>query len=395
VSGLDQELHNFLCNSSRDAQGQAGSLALVTDVERPALPTLRPARGLQRFRWTSSILAVVAVSLSTVAVSSRPATAASLASEKAQATILLNHINNINARVGVLGQRYDLAQIKLNTIKNKILNARATVKQIEQNVKRGNDQLRSDAIFAYVTNGSAAKNNPLFTPNASSIGATNVYNQLAEGNISSTLASLKNYKIELTQERSLLNAEVQRAALVTRGAAKSLHDAQALERSLTSALSQVKGQIASFIAQAQAATAAKDAAQLKNAQPVAGFPAPPPNSRANIAIRAAESYLGVWYQWGGASRSGVDCSGLVMLAYEAAGIYLPHYSGAQFADTMRVPLIDIQPGDLLFYGYNGDEHVAMYVGHGMMIEAPQTGYRVHITPVRLGYGFAGLGRPRG
>jgi len=365
----------------------------VTDVERLAPTALRPARELQRFRWTSSILAVVAVCFSTVAVSPRPASA-SLTSEKAQAAVLLNRINNLNARVGVLGQRYDLAQIKLDKIKNEILNARATVKQIQANVKRGNNQLRADAVFAYVTNGSAAKYNPLFTTNASSIGATNVYNQLAEGNISTTLASLKNYKIELTQERSLLNAEVRRAALVANSAAKSFHDAQALQRSLNAALSQVKGTIATYIAQAQAAAAARDAGQLKNAQPIAGFPAPPPDSRANIAIRAALSYIGVWYQWGGASRSGVDCSGLIMLAYDAAGIYLPHYSGAQFADTMRVPLYDIQPGDLLFYGYNGDQHVSMYIGHGMMIEAPQTGYQVHVTPVRLGWGFAGLGRPR-
>lgn len=329
-----------------------------------------------------------------MAVSPRPASA-SLTSEKAQAAALLNRINNLNSRVGVLGQRFDLAQIKLNKIKNEILNARATVKQIEANVKRGNNQLRADAVFAYVTNGSSVKYNPLFTPNASSIGATNVYNQLAEGNISTTLASLKNYKIELTQERSLLNVEVRRAALVANSSAKSFRDAQALQHSLTAALSQVKGQIATYIAQAQAATAARDAGLLRNAQPVAGFPAPPPDSRANIAIRAAMSYIGVWYQWGGASRSGVDCSGLVMLAYDAAGISLPHYSGAQFADTMRVPLIDIQPGDLLFYGYNGDEHVSMYIGNGMMIEAPQTGYQVHITPIRLGYGFAGLGRPRG
>ena len=83
-----------------------------------------------------------------------------------------------------------------------------------------------------------------------------------------------------------------------------------------------------------------------------------------------------------------------MLAYAAVGVYLPHYSGAQFADTVRVPLWDIQPGDLLFYGYNGDEHEAMYVGGGNMIEAPETGYQVRITPIRLGWGFAGIGRVR-
>ncbi len=85
------------------------------------------------------------------------------------------------------------------------------------------------------------------------------------------------------------------------------------------------------------------------------------------------TYIGTWYVWGGASKSGVDCSGLIMLAYDAAGIYFPHYSGAMYEDTMRVPLVDIEPGDLLFYGYDGDQHVAMYVGDGKMIEAEMTG----------------------
>jgi cell wall-associated NlpC family hydrolase len=62
---------------------------------------------------------------------------------------------------------------------------------------------------------------------------------------------------------------------------------------------------------------------------------------------------------------------------------------------------DLEPGDLLFYGPDGDDHVAMYVGGGDMIEAPETGQTVHITPIRLstdpstdyGEAFAGAGRP--
>ena len=83
-----------------------------------------------------------------------------------------------------------------------------------------------------------------------------------------------------------------------------------------------------------------------------------------------------------------------MLAYAAVGISLPHYSGSQWNDTVRVPLYNIQPGDLLFYGWHGDEHVSMYVGGGRMIEAEHSGTRVHIVGVRLGYGFAGVGRVR-
>jgi cell wall-associated NlpC family hydrolase len=53
----------------------------------------------------------------------------------------------------------------------------------------------------------------------------------------------------------------------------------------------------------------------------------------------------------------------------------------------------MEPGDILFYGAGGDEHEAMYVGGGQMIEAPQTGEVVHITPIRLNGGFAGVHRP--
>ena len=68
----------------------------------------------------------------------------------------------------------------------------------------------------------------------------------------------------------------------------------------------------------------------------------------------------------------------------------------QFAACTPVSIADLEPGDLLFYGPSGSDHVAMYVGGGMMIEAPETGEVVHITPLRLGgYGesFAGAGRP--
>ncbi|HEY5265962.1 MAG TPA: NlpC/P60 family protein [Acidimicrobiales bacterium] len=366
----------------------------MTDVEHSVLTPLRPLKELRRFRWIFSILAVVAVSLSTVTVVARPAAASSLTNDRTKAKVLLNQINRIDANVSRLGQRYDEAEIKLKNFNNIIKNTKATVAAIQGNLNKGNAQLRADVVFAYVTNGATAGNNPLFTKDASKIGATNVYSQLAEGNISSTIANLKSDRIKLTQERGLLNSEDKHARAVTQDAAKSYHKSKILQASLHNTLSQVKGQIAVFVTEAEAAATAQSASTLNNAAPIAGFPAPPPDSKANIAIRAAESYIGTPYVWGGASRSGVDCSGLIMLAYEAAGIDFPHYSGAQYADTMRVPLIDIQPGDLLFYGYDGDEHVTMYIGHGMMIEAQQTGTRVMIDPVRLGYGFVGLGRPR-
>jgi cell wall-associated NlpC family hydrolase len=63
------------------------------------------------------------------------------------------------------------------------------------------------------------------------------------------------------------------------------------------------------------------------------------------------------------------------------------------AESAPVPLSDLQPGDLLFYGPGGGDHVAMYIGGGQMIEAPYTGANVRIVGARFGGGFAGAGRP--
>jgi cell wall-associated NlpC family hydrolase len=329
-----------------------------------------------------------------MSVVSRTAGASSLTNDRAKAAILLDQINRTDAQVGRLGEKYDVALVKLHAFNAEIANTKATVAAIEKNVSKGNSQLRSDVIFSYVTNGGSQSNNPLFSKNASKTGARNVYSQLAAGNINTTIASLKSNRIKLTRERGQLAAEDHHARSLTVDAAHSLHTAKIIQSGLHNTLSHVKGQIAIYLSEAEAAATAASAATLNSATPTLNIPAPPPDSKANIAIIAAEGYIGTPYVWGGASKSGVDCSGLIMLAYEAAGIDFPHYSGAMYDDTMRVPLVDIQPGDLLFYGYNGDDHVAMYVGHGDMIEAEMTGTVVHIVPVRLGYGFVGLGRPR-
>jgi peptidoglycan hydrolase CwlO-like protein len=101
-----------------------------------------------------------------VAVLPRPAGASSISSDRAKATELYNQIQSTNAKVELLGQRYDEAQIKLDKFNNQISHTKETVAAIKNKVTNGTTQLRNDAIFAYVTNGAAASNNPLFSSNA-------------------------------------------------------------------------------------------------------------------------------------------------------------------------------------------------------------------------------------
>lgn len=85
---------------------------------------------------------------------------------------------------------------------------------------------------------------------------------------------------------------------------------------------------------------------------------------------AAQSQLGVPYVWGGESPGrGLDCSGLTQYCYACAGISIPHYSYSQASTLNNIPLSQAQPGDILYCGY----HVAIYMGDGQYIHAPQTG----------------------
>jgi cell wall-associated NlpC family hydrolase len=106
------------------------------------------------------------------------------------------------------------------------------------------------------------------------------------------------------------------------------------------------------------------------------------------AISYAIRQLGKPYIWGGTGPKGYDCSGLVMMAYQAAGISLPRTTFQQIGvGTPVYALNDLQPGDLLFSaGADGTAadpgHVGMYIGSGLIIQAPETGKPIMITPLK-------------
>ncbi|WP_342319760.1 NlpC/P60 family protein [Corynebacterium mayonis] len=123
--------------------------------------------------------------------------------------------------------------------------------------------------------------------------------------------------------------------------------------------------------------------------------APASNSAAvETVIARAMSQVGTPYVWGGGDANGptaglnggsvrgFDCSGLVLYAYAAAGISLPHYTGYQYQRGTQIDPSEAQRGDLLFWGPNGSQHVAIYLGDGTMIEAPTFGQTVQVSPVR-------------
>lgn len=97
-------------------------------------------------------------------------------------------------------------------------------------------------------------------------------------------------------------------------------------------------------------------------------------------VASARGWFGVDYRWGGNTRNGVDCSGLVQQVFKANGISLPRTADQQMRATERITRGQLRPGDLVFYRNDNGRayHVGIYIGDGKMIDAPKPGATVGI-----------------
>jgi cell wall-associated NlpC family hydrolase len=203
------------------------------------------------------------------------------------------------------------------------------------------------------------------------------------------------YQHQIVHRRALLrNERASQSRLVAARAAQrnQIEGRLASEHRLYNS---VRAQIAHLISaqrvqQAAAARAAQATAQAQapSLKPNVDVGSPTtsiPGDRYGSVVGIAMQYLGVRYQWGGASPAGFDCSGLVMYVYAQVGVSLPHYTGAQYsyANAVSVSRSQLEPGDLVFFAGLG--HVGIYVGGGQFIHAPHTGSVVRMDSLSAGW----------
>jgi peptidoglycan DL-endopeptidase CwlO len=110
------------------------------------------------------------------------------------------------------------------------------------------------------------------------------------------------------------------------------------------------------------------------------IPIPTANTVGGQALQAALSRRGDPYVWGAAGPSAFDCSGLVVWAFAQEGIALPHYTGDLWNSGVHIPRNDLEPGDLVFF-FPDISHVGIYIGDGLMVDAPDFGLTVRVDPV--------------
>jgi cell wall-associated NlpC family hydrolase len=363
---------------------------------------------------------------------SLPASADQISDAKAQAAAINAKISAINAQRQQLTGQVTQADYQLSQLKDQIAAGQAQIVKDQADVNKDQSQLRTQAISDYVASGTSNQVTQMFSSNVNTSGIRSEYTAIATGNVNTTIDRLHTAQTQLQTTQIALVQHQAQATAARNSLVGAENQAASLASQYQSTLSSVNANIQKLVQQQQAAQAAAaraaqvaafnakmQAAQAAQAQQAAHSQSvstggsgggggggggasvtvtvlPPLASGAAGAVQAAESQIGVPYVWGGetprgsGSSGGFDCSGLVAWSYAQVGIGLPHYSGGQYADTTHIPFADIEPGDLLFYGPGGSEHVAMYVGGGSMIEAPYTGASVWVTGVRTD--FVAVGR---
>jgi len=186
---------------------------------------------------------------------------------------------------------------------------------------------------------------------------------------------------------------------------------QARRNSLAGQLASAQAHAAALKSARQAALAAEAAAAARAAAAAAGaggsttapswaWSSGASPTQGDSAANWALSQLGKPYQWGAAGPGTYDCSGLTMEAWAHVGVQLLHYTGYQWQEGPHVPLDELQRGDLLFYATDNSDpatihHVGIYIGNGMMVDAPYTGALVRIDSIYAPGTPIGAVRPAG
>ncbi|MGH9127273.1 MAG: C40 family peptidase [Acidimicrobiales bacterium] len=359
----------------------------------------------RRHAWRLAAVVVAAGLLASTALPT--ASADPISNDRAKAQALADQIQALGLKEAALGEQYDKAVLAEQTTASQLGQQQAAVNAANASAAKARSAIQADAVNAYVNGGSltslAGQNQPSDMGQADGGLLANEYlNTLAStqtDNLDAFHSASLNARIATNQLQTL--QKQQQAAVASTNEARNA--ASASQAQLQATLSQVKGDLANLVAQAQAAQAAvaaqaaaarlaadvsaalpgqaSQAGQSSQASQASQASKPVPvGAGASEAVAAALSRIGDPYVWGAAGPNEFDCSGLVMWAWAQAGVSLPHFSGAQYASAQHIPMSELAPGDLVFFGDPG-EHVAMYIGGGMIVEAPHTGADVQRVPL--------------
>jgi cell wall-associated NlpC family hydrolase len=349
--------------------------------------------------------------------------------KRAEAARLQDQLEEQGRKVSIATERFNRAQLQLAEVQDSLERTELDLRRSDDRVRQIKGRLAQAAIVAYVHGGSNATLSRLArSQDHGQLMVRRQYLQVTARDQRALLGELRAAREDFSEVRTRLRHDEKEAKEAASTAAALRREAVAAEDAQEAILSQVRGELSDLVA-AEAARRADDDARRQPATLAApagptvagagaanrpapgaaaddgprvasvGAPAPiaspPASGKGAIAVAEAERQIGKPYVYGGSGPDSFDCSGLTQWAWKAAGVRLSHSAYTQWFETTRVPIDEIQPGDLLFFGKDGVEsihHNAIYVGGGQMIEASQTGVPVRYRGWRAG-DLVGAGRP--
>jgi cell wall-associated NlpC family hydrolase len=360
------------------------------------------------------------------------ASAAPIDDKRAEAAQLQDQIEAQGSQVSILAERYNRARVKVAEVEQSMAQTEADVARSDERLALVRNRLATAAVAAYVHGGSTSILSTMArSGKADETIVRHQYLRVTAADQRSIIGELRSAKEDLSLRRTELDADRKAARVAADDAAAASRQAGDAEAAQRAILASVQGDISGLVAEEAARREADDAAQRRLAAvipptaaagpaavtPLAAAAAPlvegvaaaaaplveaalpatrilPSSGLGGVAVDRAMTQLGKPYEYGGAGPDSFDCSGLTMDAWGAAGVSLSHGADIQWYETTRVPVDQVIPGDLLFYGdsVEGIHHVTMYVGDGQMIEASTTGTPIRIRGWRSG-DLVGAGRP--
>jgi peptidoglycan DL-endopeptidase CwlO len=288
--------------------------------------------------------------------------AAAQASTSPSLNALVAKANAISQQIDTLGQQFDGLQIQLSQARAEVKVARESAQRDAQLLGADQGYLASIAVENYMTGN--------MNPSLQLLQTSSPQTMLDRASIMTQLAAENGAKVNLVATAQIAAERATAAANQEAQKAAQLEHAMAT----TEARLQAKENLFNSKAFAQAVAIYDETGHYPDV-PVAG------DSLGVRALNEALSMIGKPYVWGGASPSvGFDCSGLVVWAYAQEGVTLEHFTGDLWNEVVHVPYSEAKPGDLVFF-YADISHVGIYIGNGLMVDAPTFGQDVQIQPV--------------
>jgi peptidoglycan DL-endopeptidase CwlO len=318
------------------------------------------ARTRARRVWGRVAIVASAATLASFALPSGIGSAASAGTPTSlQKTVA--EANSLSNQIDVLSQQYDALRIELNEARSEAAIAKETGQRDQQALGAGQAQVAQIADQGYMMGSFNPTIELLQSPDPQEfLNRASIMEQLAyqQGGTVSLLASAE--AAADRAKKTAAQAEKQATGLAA-AMSKKVNEIQAKENVLnSSAFSQ--------------ALAIYDRTGSYPNIAVTG------DSLGEQALRWALSRLGDMYVWGAAGPTTFDCSGLVMWAYAHVGISLEHFTGDQWDEGEHISRSQLEPGDLVFF-FADISHVGMYIGNGLMVDAPTFGQPVQIQPL--------------